>query len=145
PLPPRPHAQEQLPLPRPARRQRSRNAHPQRRRTMGHPSDARFDCTLTSPVLLGMEKEVDDCIFEAWERVGPTLENDPEEVLRRVKRMWGRALSRPPRAWCLAVRACDRRIDEALGFGYATRDGPGAHDVLLDAKLVRALCAPVML
>src|SRR5438094_595794 len=92
-----------------------------------------------------MEKEVDDYIFEAWERVGPRLENDPAEVVRRVRRMGGSALSRPPRAWCLVVRACDRRIDEAMGFGYATRDGPGAHDVLLDAKLVRTLCAPVML
>lgn len=30
-----------------------------------------------------------------------------------------------------------------MGHGYPTRDGPGAHDVFLEAKLLRALCRPV--
>jgi hypothetical protein len=89
------------------------------------------------------DPEVEDLILEAWERVRPKLESDPVELAKRLKRIHGASLSRPPRPWCLCVRACDRRIDTWLGFESATRDGPGKHEVMLDAPLVRRLCAPI--
>ena len=57
-----------------------------------------------------MDGEVDDILIEAWRRVREKLRGDPAEVGRRLKRgreMWTK---RPPRAWCSAVRASDRRI-----------------------------------
>jgi hypothetical protein len=94
-------------------------------------------------------------IRETWDRLQPQLLRDPEELARRLKRRENRTFSRPPRAWCLAVRACDRRITERNGCvdpDYATdpRDPahPGRvieHTVTLSAELLRHLCCPVTL
>src|SRR5438067_216820 len=68
-----------------------------------------------------MDEEVEDVILDAWERVRPKLESDPVELAKRLARMRGASLSRPPRAWGLAIRSSDRRIDAARGCGCARR------------------------
>src|SRR5262245_48280763 len=59
--------------------------------------------------------DIEDLILSAWSRVKPRLLEDPAELERRLARRNGRSLSRPPRAWCLAIRASDRRIAEYVG------------------------------
>src|SRR5688500_2141187 len=55
-----------------------------------------------------------DLIGNAWETtVKPLLENDPDELARRLARLRSGMLRRPPRAWCLAVRASDQWINPA--------------------------------
>src|SRR5688500_7125559 len=50
-----------------------------------------------------------NAIGEAWEKVKVKLMEDEGELRKRVGRVRG-LLARPPRAWCLAVRASDTRI-----------------------------------
>src|SRR2546423_12710292 len=52
-------------------------------------------------------------ILEAWQKLGPKIMADPEELARRLARRRLPIMTRPPRAWCLAVRASDRRITPA--------------------------------
>src|SRR6266513_1750879 len=79
--------------------------------------------------------DVTAAILEAWAKIGPYLDDHP-----------------PERAWCLAVRASDRRIDPASAIivpedaAYPGReDLYREHDVTLDAQLLRRLCRPVTL
>jgi hypothetical protein len=81
---------------------------------------------------------VQDLIFAAWEKVWPTICDRPEEIAKRIGRRRQAVLARPPRAWCLAVRASDRRIASGC------RE-PVEHKVTLDAAMLRRLCAPVEL
>jgi DNA-binding NarL/FixJ family response regulator len=94
-------------------------------------------------------------IRDTWNRLEPQLFKDRAELARRMKRRDSRTFSRPPRAWCLAVRACDRRITERNGCvdpDYATDPHDPAHPgrvlehtVTLTADLLRDLCCPVTL
>src|SRR5258706_6294159 len=52
-------------------------------------------------------------ILEAWEKLGPKIRSDPQELGRRLARRRLAILTRPVRAWCIAVRASDRRITPA--------------------------------
>lgn len=84
-------------------------------------------------------------IFDAWKRVGPRLKADPAELARRVDRRRRTLLGRPPRGWCLGVRASDGRIEKESP-AILPWDGPGEllrHEVTLDAPLVRRLCGGV--
>jgi hypothetical protein len=95
-------------------------------------------------------------LIVAWRRVREQLRNKPEEVAKRLK--WGRELwrKRPPRVWCVAIRASDTRITpmtarcvpedaayprEAMAPELRTSYAP--HRVTLDVELLRQLCAPV--
>lgn len=91
-------------------------------------------------------------ILEAWERVHPTLLADPIERARRISRRRLEALNRPPRAWCIAIRASDTRLPGWADCrpGHALRlnhpDHPyryAGHEVTLTARALRVLCAPV--
>src|SRR6266566_4212352 len=62
-------------------------------------------------MLLGEELERN--IREAWLRVRESILGDPDELRRRLSRRRMKSLRRPPRAWCLAVRASDRRVTPA--------------------------------
>lgn len=98
---------------------------------------------------------IESLILQAWQRLKNTILSDPAELGRRLARCRGKTYSRPPRAWCLAVRACDRRIGIHNGRiepEYATDprdpDHPGRvveHTVTLTGALVRELCCPVRL
>src|SRR5688500_6534786 len=103
-----------------------------------------------------MDDDIVDILCVAWRRVRDGLRGKPDEVRRRLKR--GREVwkKRPPRAWCLAVRASDTRINpvtarcEPEWAAYPRECMPGEkrtkyerHRVTLDVELLRELCRPV--
>ena len=49
-------------------------------------------------------------LFNTWQRLRDRFRNNPAEVARRLRRGRDAWLKRPPRAWCLAIRASDTRI-----------------------------------
>jgi DNA-binding CsgD family transcriptional regulator len=91
-----------------------------------------------------------DLIEDAWRRIGPRIKGDPGELRKRMLRRESGMMRRPPRAWCLAVRAADTRISPASAIispEGAAYPGTGIfekHEVLLNAKLLRRLCRPVV-
>jgi hypothetical protein len=53
-------------------------------------------------------------IYQAWDhKVRPLVEKNPDELARRLARRRSALMRRPPRAWCLVVRASDGRINPA--------------------------------
>src|SRR5688572_3640926 len=84
-------------------------------------------------------------ISEGLSRLWSKLDGDPAELARRLERRRGTLIGRPPRAWCLAVRASDTRItgNGALTFDSEEKTRISRHEVALDAPLVRRLCAGV--
>jgi len=94
-----------------------------------------------------------DAVRDAWLRVGPQVMGGPGELARRRARLGSGALRRPPRAWCVVVRANDTRItpaSAALVPSYGSEPDPVdgrhyVHHVTLDARLLRQLCQPVYL
>jgi DNA-binding CsgD family transcriptional regulator len=88
-----------------------------------------------------VKEDLENAIFDAWKRVRPRLEADPAELAKRLKRREGMSLRRPPRVWCLGVRAGDTRLAEWNGSGDEV---PGeAESVYFDSKMLRELCYPV--
>jgi DNA-binding NarL/FixJ family response regulator len=97
--------------------------------------------------------EVESAVLEAWNRVIPRLRRDPEDLQRRLARRRSATLNRPPRDWCLAIRASDTRIntsgailipDHAVLLNDAEHPGRYvSHQVVLDADLLRKLCRPI--
>src|SRR5436305_295800 len=84
-------------------------------------------------------------VAEAWERVIPGVLADPAELAARLARRRSVYGQKPPRAWCLAVRASDRRMT-AWDTAMAPEDGARRrvrHEVVLDAEALRRLCGPV--
>jgi hypothetical protein len=97
--------------------------------------------------------DVDRLILEAWEKLGPKIVGDPEELARRVARRRSKLLTRPPRAWCIAIRACDRRItpmdwiitpEHALDLDHPEHPyEPIEHTVTIQPHGLRKFCRPV--
>lgn len=94
--------------------------------------------------------DISEAIHEAWEKLGPEILANPLELNKRLARRRMKLHRRPPRAWCLAVRACDTRITPAAAIivpedaAYPGRpDLYREHQVTLDARLLRRLCKPV--
>src|SRR5687767_2771239 len=54
--------------------------------------------------------EIDHALLDAWQKLKPWFERDPDELNRRLARRRSPTLMRPPREWCIAVRASDHRI-----------------------------------
>src|SRR5947207_13252859 len=92
-------------------------------------------------------------VMEAWEKLGPKILSDPDDLARRLARRRSALLSRPPRAWCLAIRASDRRITPAhwvISPEHAMDlDHPGhpsepiAHEVIIRPHALRKFCRAV--
>lgn len=57
-----------------------------------------------------LRRELEERLLKAWGRVLPRLQDDPDELQRRLARRRQSLLTRPLRVHCIAVRACDRRI-----------------------------------
>src|SRR5687767_5235000 len=99
--------------------------------------------------------DLERVMWEAWERVWPKLKGDPDEMRARLARRRGRMAQRPLRAFCLAVRASDRRINgmracivPMWGEGLGVRDRGRraehvAEEVELDRRLLVEICRPV--
>lgn len=87
-----------------------------------------------------------DChLREAWDRVIAMLRRDPEEAWRRAKRGVLGMYRYPPRAWCLAVRASDTRLERVGAVSIDWDASEGEHHVELTASIVKQLCTPVHL
>src|SRR5688500_6868104 len=102
---------------------------------------------------MSVPDEVAELMIAAWWRLHPRLLRDSDEVRRRLARRKSALLSRPWRAYCLAVKANDLRIHpyrciitpehavnekDTRHIGYVTE-----HEVLLESGLLRFLCEPV--
>src|SRR5687767_673066 len=93
-------------------------------------------------------------LFNAWKKLQPQLAADPDELPNRLARRRLGVMRRPPRAWCITIRASDTRITPATAMVSPERKawpkaartdggGYGRHDVVIDSALLRRLCAPV--
>ena len=54
--------------------------------------------------------DVETAILSAWKRVRPHLQSNPGELVKRLARRASKELTRPPRPWCIAIRANDSRL-----------------------------------
>src|SRR6267142_2577054 len=92
-------------------------------------------------------------IMEAWDKLRPRIVGDSDELNRRLARRRSATLMRPPRAWCLALRASDRRInpmhwiicpEHALDRDHELHPyEPIEHEVTIDTRVLRQFCRPV--
>lgn len=106
--------------------------------------------------------DLDRALLDAWNRVLPRLRADPGERLRRLARRRRATLRRPPRAWCLALRASDTRLNHLTAYveplppsadvdAFPAESAGDAiarrlpHTIDVDAPLIRRLTAPVRL
>src|SRR5256714_2974291 len=92
-------------------------------------------------------------ILEAWQKLGPKIMADPEELARRLARRRLPIMTRPPRAWCLAIRAADRRItpahwvifpEHAMELDHPEHPyEPIEHEVTIQTHAIRRYCHPI--
>src|SRR5947209_6545966 len=97
--------------------------------------------------------EVERAIRESWLRVRHQILNDPIELHRRLARRRLKSLTRPPRAWCIAIRASDRCItpmhwlitpEHALDLDHPEHPyEPIEHEVTIQKHAIRRYCNPV--
>ncbi len=84
----------------------------------------------------------------AWKVHRARIESDPDEYARRIARRRSATLTRRPRAWCLAIRASDRRITlmhAIITPEHAVTCPPHLtmpHEVTIDTALIQRLCRP---
>ena len=89
-------------------------------------------------------------VLEAWQKLGPKIMADSHELARRLARRRSALLNRPPRAWCLAIRASDRRItpahwvispEHAMDLNHPAHPyQPIAHEVTIQSHVIRRYC-----
>lgn len=90
--------------------------------------------------------DLDHALLDAWNRLTPTLRHDRAQALRRAFRRNTPTLTRPPRAWCLCIRAADSRLDALAALApYRALRTNAPHTITLDADCIRELTAPVHL
>jgi hypothetical protein len=97
--------------------------------------------------------EVETRIMNAWWGVvWDKLREDPVEFRRRLRRRESVQFRRPLRAWCLSLRASDRRITDMYALivprhaltlhGEGHEGRYGEHEVILTDDLVKRVCDP---
>lgn len=101
---------------------------------------------------MGM-KDLERALTDAWFRIRPVLRKDPDELARRLARRRTPLLMRPPRAWCLGVRAGDTRITPMHAYLAPThavdrlhpshRGKVLPHTVRLEPHILKKLMGPV--
>src|SRR3954452_10489975 len=89
-------------------------------------------------------EEVETLIGDAWRHVAPALRDDPHALAARLARRRRAVLTCPPRAWCLAVRASDTRLN-SLRASVPSCLNASSQPLTLTADVLRRLCAPVTL
>src|SRR5258706_11854627 len=57
---------------------------------------------------MSLGRELERNIRDAWLRLRKEILSDPQELQGRLARRRGKSMGRPPRAWCVAIRASDR-------------------------------------
>src|SRR5436853_1014091 len=98
-------------------------------------------------------KEIENAIDDAWARVRREILADPAELHRRLARRRLKCLTRPARAWCIAIRASDRRItamhwiitpEHAMDLNHPAHPyEPIEHQVTIQKHAIRRYCNPV--
>src|SRR5438128_2377704 len=101
--------------------------------------------------MLGVDLE--RAITNAWLKLRKQILSDPLELRRRLARRRLKTLTRPPRAWCIAIRASDRRItpahwiitpEHALDLDHPEHPyEPIEHQVTIQKHAIRRYCNPV--
>src|SRR6266550_3207845 len=89
-------------------------------------------------------------ILEAWQKLGPKIMTDSDELAKRLARRRRPVLTRPPRAWCLTLRASDRRItpahwvispEHAMDLNHPEHPyEPIEHEVTIQTHAIRRYC-----
>src|SRR5437870_5541355 len=98
---------------------------------------------------VGLER----AITNAWLKLRKQILSDPLELRRRLARRRLKTLTRPPRAWCIAIRASDRRItpahwiitpEHAMDLDHPEHPyEPIEHEVTIQTHAIRRYCHPV--
>src|SRR5947209_1549382 len=102
---------------------------------------------------MSLGEELERNISKAWLRLRKQILSDPQELQKRLARRRGKSLGRPPRAWCLAIRASDRRItpahwvispEHAMDLDHPEHPyEPIEHEVTIQTHAIRRYCHPV--
>src|SRR5438132_226089 len=97
--------------------------------------------------------DVSRLVLEAWEKLGPKIMQDPHELAKRLARRRLNTLTRPIRAWCLAIRASDTRItpahwvivpEHAMDLDHPEHPyEPIEHQFIIQPHALRKFCRPV--
>ncbi|HEV8291579.1 MAG TPA: hypothetical protein VGP94_06630, partial [Tepidisphaeraceae bacterium] len=98
-------------------------------------------------------EDLERAIRHAWLGVRKQILSDPLELRRRLARRRLKTLTRPPRAWCIAIRASDRRItpahwiitpEHAMDLDHPEHAyEPIEHEVTIQKHGIRYCCNPV--
>ena len=90
---------------------------------------------------------LDQNLIDAWHRVVAHCKADPAQARQRWRRTRTRVATRPHRAWCVALRACDTRLEEIEGVVLDPQDVRCQlpHEVMIDTSVIQQLAGPVWL
>src|SRR3954467_10931029 len=97
-------------------------------------------------------EELERAIVATWRNLRRKILRDPIELRRRLARRQTQSLTRPPRPWCLAIRASERRItpapwiispEHALDLNPPDHPyHPIEHQVIIRPHALRKYCRP---
>src|SRR5213593_4556539 len=100
-----------------------------------------------------LSEELERGIRGAWLKLRGKILSDPQELRRRLARRRSKSFTRPPRAWCIAIRASDRRItpahwiitpEHAMDLDHEDHPyEPIEHEVTIQKHAIRRYCNPV--
>src|SRR5258705_6380719 len=97
-------------------------------------------------------EDLERAISAAWLGLRNKILSDPIELQRRLARRRLKSLTRPARAWCIAIRASDRRItpahwvitpEHAMDLHHPEHPyEPIEHEVTIQKHAIRRYCNP---
>src|SRR5215212_837212 len=102
---------------------------------------------------MSLAGELERNIRDTWLRLRGKILSDPAELQKRLARRRNKSLTQPPRAWCIAIRASDRRItpahwiispEHAMDLNHPAHPyEPIEHEVIIRPHALRKYCRPV--
>src|SRR5215210_7809701 len=102
---------------------------------------------------MSLAADVERNIREAWLKLREKILSNPRELQKRLARRHSPTLTRPPRAWRIAIRASDRRItpahwvvspEHAMDLNHPAHPyEPIEHKVTIRSHAIRRYCTPV--
>src|SRR5205814_3030016 len=102
---------------------------------------------------MSLGQDLERAIREAWLNLRGKILSDPQDLARRLARRRKKTLTQPPRAWCIAIRASDRRItpahwiispEHAMDLDHPEHPyEPIEHEVTIQTHAIRRYCTPV--
>src|ERR1051325_7420431 len=110
------------------------------------------ECAIQIMGVFMLGDDLERNIREAWLKLRPAILSDPQQLAKRLARRRLKTLMRPPRAWCLALRASDRRItpmhwiitpEHAVELNHPDHPyEPIEHTVTIQKHGIRRVCNP---